>query len=73
MVFKYLMFLNLGWEERQLIPDSLGEGHLNFCSLISFVNPHQVPVSQRPNLPITGATRSSLQPPRKVAVPGPTR
>ncbi|XP_068394203.1 proline/serine-rich coiled-coil protein 1 isoform X2 [Eschrichtius robustus] len=34
---------------------------------------HRVPVSQRPNLPITGAGRSSLQPPRKVAVPGPTR
>ncbi|XP_004388119.1 proline/serine-rich coiled-coil protein 1 [Trichechus manatus latirostris] len=34
---------------------------------------HRVPVSQRPNLPVTGATRSSLQPPRKVAVPGPTR
>ncbi|XP_036688052.1 proline/serine-rich coiled-coil protein 1 isoform X1 [Balaenoptera musculus] len=33
---------------------------------------HRVPVSQRPNLPITGAGRSSLQPPRKVAVPGPT-
>ncbi|XP_054420995.1 proline/serine-rich coiled-coil protein 1 isoform X1 [Pteronotus mesoamericanus] len=32
---------------------------------------HQVPVSQRPNLP--GATRSNLQLPRKVAVPGPTR
>ncbi|XP_066209497.1 proline/serine-rich coiled-coil protein 1 isoform X3 [Saccopteryx leptura] len=32
---------------------------------------HRVPVSQRPNFP--GATRSSLQPPRKVAVPGPTR
>uniref|UniRef100_I0FVR6 Proline/serine-rich coiled-coil protein 1 isoform a n=1 Tax=Macaca mulatta TaxID=9544 RepID=I0FVR6_MACMU len=34
---------------------------------------HKVPVSQRPNLPVTGATRSNLQPPRKVAVPGPTR
>ncbi|XP_030183816.1 proline/serine-rich coiled-coil protein 1 isoform X4 [Lynx canadensis] len=34
---------------------------------------HRVPVSQRPNLPITAATRSNLQPPRKVAVPGPTR
>ncbi|XP_007169530.1 proline/serine-rich coiled-coil protein 1 isoform X2 [Balaenoptera acutorostrata] len=34
---------------------------------------HRVPVSQRPNLPITGAGRSSLQPPRKVAVPGATR
>uniref|UniRef100_A0A8C8Z4F1 Proline and serine rich coiled-coil 1 n=1 Tax=Prolemur simus TaxID=1328070 RepID=A0A8C8Z4F1_PROSS len=34
---------------------------------------HKVPVSQRPNLPVMGATRSSLQPPRKVAVPGPTR
>ncbi|XP_045402665.1 proline/serine-rich coiled-coil protein 1 isoform X3 [Lemur catta] len=33
----------------------------------------RVPVSQRPNLPVMGATRSSLQPPRKVAVPGPTR
>uniref|UniRef100_A0A8C9D2Y5 Proline and serine rich coiled-coil 1 n=1 Tax=Panthera leo TaxID=9689 RepID=A0A8C9D2Y5_PANLE len=32
-----------------------------------------VPVSQRPNLPITAATRSNPQPPRKVAVPGPTR
>ncbi|XP_057581049.1 proline/serine-rich coiled-coil protein 1 isoform X1 [Hippopotamus amphibius kiboko] len=34
---------------------------------------HRVPVSQRPNLPVTGAGRSNLQPPRKVAVPGPTR
>ncbi|XP_029085787.1 proline/serine-rich coiled-coil protein 1 isoform X2 [Monodon monoceros] len=34
---------------------------------------HRVPVSQRPNLPIPGAGRSNLQPPRKVAVPGPTR
>ncbi|XP_065741348.1 proline/serine-rich coiled-coil protein 1 isoform X4 [Phocoena phocoena] len=34
---------------------------------------HKVPVSQRPNLPIPGAGRSNLQPPRKVAVPGPTR
>uniref|UniRef100_A0A8C9J4R0 Proline and serine rich coiled-coil 1 n=2 Tax=Panthera tigris TaxID=9694 RepID=A0A8C9J4R0_PANTA len=34
---------------------------------------HKVPVSQRPNLPITAATRSNPQPPRKVAVPGPTR
>lgn len=34
---------------------------------------HRVPVSQRPNLPISGAGRSNLQPPRKVAVPGPTR
>uniref|UniRef100_A0A2K6LEW2 Proline and serine rich coiled-coil 1 n=1 Tax=Rhinopithecus bieti TaxID=61621 RepID=A0A2K6LEW2_RHIBE len=34
---------------------------------------HKVPVSQRPNLPVMGATRSNLQPPRKVAVPGPTR
>uniref|UniRef100_A0A8C5LDY1 Proline/serine-rich coiled-coil 1 n=1 Tax=Jaculus jaculus TaxID=51337 RepID=A0A8C5LDY1_JACJA len=34
---------------------------------------HRVPVSQRPTLPATGATRSNLQPPRKVAVPGPTR
>ncbi|XP_076976132.1 proline/serine-rich coiled-coil protein 1 isoform X2 [Tamandua tetradactyla] len=34
---------------------------------------HRVPVSQRPHIPGTGATRSSLQPPRKVAVPGPTR
>ncbi|XP_008564673.1 PREDICTED: proline/serine-rich coiled-coil protein 1 isoform X3 [Galeopterus variegatus] len=34
---------------------------------------HRVPVSQRPNLPVTGTTRSSLQPPRKVAVPGSTR
>uniref|UniRef100_A0A8C5XET4 Proline and serine rich coiled-coil 1 n=1 Tax=Microcebus murinus TaxID=30608 RepID=A0A8C5XET4_MICMU len=34
---------------------------------------HKVPVSQRLNLPVMGATRSSLQPPRKVAVPGPTR
>ncbi|XP_012607024.2 proline/serine-rich coiled-coil protein 1 isoform X2 [Microcebus murinus] len=33
----------------------------------------RVPVSQRLNLPVMGATRSSLQPPRKVAVPGPTR
>uniref|UniRef100_A0A8C9LKH2 Proline and serine rich coiled-coil 1 n=1 Tax=Piliocolobus tephrosceles TaxID=591936 RepID=A0A8C9LKH2_9PRIM len=33
---------------------------------------HKVPVSQRPN-PVMGATRSNLQPPRKVAVPGPTR
>uniref|UniRef100_A0A452S8A4 Proline and serine rich coiled-coil 1 n=1 Tax=Ursus americanus TaxID=9643 RepID=A0A452S8A4_URSAM len=34
---------------------------------------HRVPISQRPNLPIPGATRSSLQPPKRVAVPGPTR
>ncbi|XP_049731956.1 proline/serine-rich coiled-coil protein 1 isoform X2 [Elephas maximus indicus] len=34
---------------------------------------HRVPVSQRPNLPVTGATRSSLQPPRKVVVSGSTR
>ncbi|XP_063480541.1 proline/serine-rich coiled-coil protein 1 isoform X3 [Symphalangus syndactylus] len=34
---------------------------------------HKVPVSQRLNLPVMGATRSNLQPPRKVAVPGPTR
>ncbi|XP_037671398.1 proline/serine-rich coiled-coil protein 1 isoform X2 [Choloepus didactylus] len=34
---------------------------------------HRVPVSQRPRLPVTSATRSNLQPPRKVAVPGPTR
>nr|XP_030724781.1 proline/serine-rich coiled-coil protein 1 isoform X2 [Globicephala melas] len=34
---------------------------------------HRGPVSQRPNLPIPGAGRSNLQPPRKVAVPGPTR
>ncbi|XP_015099624.1 proline/serine-rich coiled-coil protein 1 isoform X1 [Vicugna pacos] len=34
---------------------------------------HRVPVSQRPNVPVTGAGRSNLQPPRKVAVPGPTR
>ncbi|KAI4549220.1 hypothetical protein MG293_001550, partial [Ovis ammon polii] len=34
---------------------------------------HRVPISQRPNLPISGAGRSNLQPPRKVAVPGPTR
>ncbi|XP_012503979.1 PREDICTED: LOW QUALITY PROTEIN: proline/serine-rich coiled-coil protein 1 [Propithecus coquereli] len=34
---------------------------------------HKVPVSQRLNLPVMGATRGSLQPPRKVAVPGPTR
>nr|XP_002715853.3 proline/serine-rich coiled-coil protein 1 isoform X2 [Oryctolagus cuniculus]XP_008262970.3 proline/serine-rich coiled-coil protein 1 isoform X1 [Oryctolagus cuniculus] len=34
---------------------------------------HRVPVSQRPNLPVTGATRNSLQPSRKVAVAGPTR
>uniref|UniRef100_G1TA54 Proline and serine rich coiled-coil 1 n=1 Tax=Oryctolagus cuniculus TaxID=9986 RepID=G1TA54_RABIT len=34
---------------------------------------HEVPVSQRPNLPVTGATRNSLQPSRKVAVAGPTR
>ncbi|XP_008848622.2 proline/serine-rich coiled-coil protein 1 isoform X7 [Nannospalax galili] len=33
----------------------------------------RAPVSQRPNLPATSTTRSSLQPPRKVAVPGPTR
>uniref|UniRef100_A0A2K6EVV0 Proline and serine rich coiled-coil 1 n=1 Tax=Propithecus coquereli TaxID=379532 RepID=A0A2K6EVV0_PROCO len=33
----------------------------------------RVPVSQRLNLPVMGATRGSLQPPRKVAVPGPTR
>uniref|UniRef100_A0A8C3VWZ9 Proline and serine rich coiled-coil 1 n=1 Tax=Catagonus wagneri TaxID=51154 RepID=A0A8C3VWZ9_9CETA len=33
----------------------------------------EVPVSQRPNPPITGAGRSNLQPPRKVTVPGPTR
>ncbi|XP_011366189.2 proline/serine-rich coiled-coil protein 1 isoform X2 [Pteropus vampyrus] len=33
---------------------------------------HRVPVSQRPDLPVTGATRSNLQPPRRVAVPGPT-
>nr|KAF6414095.1 proline and serine rich coiled-coil 1 [Molossus molossus] len=32
---------------------------------------HRVPVSQRPNLP--SATHSNLQPPRKVAVTGPTR
>ncbi|KAM4872829.1 proline/serine-rich coiled-coil protein 1 [Thomomys bottae] len=30
-------------------------------------------VSQRANLPVASATRSSLQPPRKVAVPGRTR
>ncbi|KAF6293564.1 proline and serine rich coiled-coil 1 [Rhinolophus ferrumequinum] len=34
---------------------------------------HRVPVSQRPNLSVTGTTRSNLQPPRKVAVAGPTR
>ncbi|XP_034873747.1 proline/serine-rich coiled-coil protein 1 isoform X4 [Mirounga leonina] len=34
---------------------------------------HRVPISQRPNLPAPGATRSNLQPPKKVAVPGPTR
>ncbi|XP_046501571.1 proline/serine-rich coiled-coil protein 1 isoform X3 [Equus quagga] len=33
----------------------------------------RVPISQRPNLPVTGAPRSNLQPPRKAAVPGPTR
>uniref|UniRef100_A0A671FWX7 Proline and serine rich coiled-coil 1 n=1 Tax=Rhinolophus ferrumequinum TaxID=59479 RepID=A0A671FWX7_RHIFE len=36
-------------------------------------NGHKVPVSQRPNLSVTGTTRSNLQPPRKVAVAGPTR
>uniref|UniRef100_A0A8C2VBI4 Proline and serine rich coiled-coil 1 n=1 Tax=Chinchilla lanigera TaxID=34839 RepID=A0A8C2VBI4_CHILA len=34
---------------------------------------HRAPPSQKPNLPVLGATRSSLQPPRKVTVPGPTR
>ncbi|KAM6217636.1 proline/serine-rich coiled-coil protein 1 isoform 1-T1 [Rhynchocyon petersi] len=34
---------------------------------------HQVPASQRPNNPATCATRSNLQPPRKAAIPGPTR
>ncbi|XP_022352469.1 proline/serine-rich coiled-coil protein 1 isoform X2 [Enhydra lutris kenyoni] len=34
---------------------------------------HRVPISQRPNLPAPGATRSNLQPPKKAAVPGPTR
>ncbi|XP_072610505.1 proline/serine-rich coiled-coil protein 1 isoform X1 [Vulpes vulpes] len=34
---------------------------------------HRVPVTQRLNLPVSGATRSNLQPPKKVAVPGPTR
>ncbi|XP_030893522.1 proline/serine-rich coiled-coil protein 1 isoform X1 [Leptonychotes weddellii] len=34
---------------------------------------HRVPISQRPNLPAPGATRSNLQPPKRVAVPGPTR
>uniref|UniRef100_A0A5F4W443 Proline and serine rich coiled-coil 1 n=2 Tax=Callithrix jacchus TaxID=9483 RepID=A0A5F4W443_CALJA len=34
---------------------------------------HKVPVSQRLNLPVMGATRSNVQPPRKVAVPGLTR
>ncbi|XP_007947967.1 proline/serine-rich coiled-coil protein 1 [Orycteropus afer afer] len=34
---------------------------------------HRVPVSQRSNLPVTSATRGNLPPPRKVAVPGPTR
>ncbi|XP_048671069.1 proline/serine-rich coiled-coil protein 1 isoform X1 [Marmota marmota marmota] len=34
---------------------------------------HRVPISQRPNLPAAGAARSNLQPPRKIAVPGPTR
>ncbi|XP_019486130.1 PREDICTED: proline/serine-rich coiled-coil protein 1 isoform X3 [Hipposideros armiger] len=33
---------------------------------------HRVPVSQRPNLSVIGATHSNLQPPRKVAVAGPT-
>ncbi|XP_040854764.1 proline/serine-rich coiled-coil protein 1 isoform X1 [Ochotona curzoniae] len=34
---------------------------------------HRVPVSQRPHPPVTSATRNSLQPSRKAAVPGPTR
>lgn len=34
---------------------------------------HKVPVSQRPNPPITSVSRSNLQPPRKVTAPGPTR
>uniref|UniRef100_A0A8D1IT24 G2 and S phase-expressed protein 1 N-terminal domain-containing protein n=1 Tax=Sus scrofa TaxID=9823 RepID=A0A8D1IT24_PIG len=34
---------------------------------------HKVPVSQRPNPPITSVGRSNLQPPRKVTAPGPTR
>ncbi|XP_049621739.1 proline/serine-rich coiled-coil protein 1 isoform X1 [Suncus etruscus] len=55
---------------RRGLPRSSGLGHRGE---VDWTGGYQVPVSQRPNLPIPGSTRSNLQPLRKGAMPAPAR